>query len=85
MFCSIIAKIALNYYVSIYIMSVNSKNSLENILTKRLNIPEINKVKSQKVFKKDFVVPKYSEYENTYNTYIHIYICDINIMDKYVK
>ena len=45
-------------------MSVNSKNSLENILTKRLNIPEINKVKSQKVFKKDFVVPKYSEYEN---------------------
>ncbi len=45
-------------------MSVNSKNSLENILTKRFNIPEILKVKSKKIFKKDFVIPKHNEYEN---------------------
>ena len=45
-------------------MSSNSKNSLENILTKRLNIPLINKIKPKKVFKKDFVIPKHSEYEN---------------------
>lgn len=44
-------------------MSTNKKNSLENIL-RRLNIPEISCNKSKKVFKKDFTVPRYSDYTN---------------------
>ena len=65
---------ALNYCVNIYIMSSNSKNSLENILTKRLNIPIINKVKTKKVLKKILL------YLNIVNE--NLIICDYKILIK---